>query len=102
MNLFDIPGKDRVSALRALKTIALANGPMEDAERAMLRAAASAYRSDADLEALEPITGEALAEAVHLASQHSPAISTQTARSKRTCAALAANWISQMDGTSGQ
>ena len=64
MNLFSIPGTDRVAALRALKTIALANGDFAEGERAMLTAAAMAYGSDADLEALEPIAPADLAAAV--------------------------------------
>jgi hypothetical protein len=64
MNLFDIPVGDRPSALRALKTIALANGRYEGQERAMLQAAASAYRVEADLDALQTITAEELAASV--------------------------------------
>ena len=64
MDLFDIPLETRPTALRALKTVALANGRFDDAERAMLRAAASAYGVEADPEAIETIEPDALAAAI--------------------------------------
>ncbi|MGZ3476489.1 MAG: hypothetical protein ACXWUG_21630 [Polyangiales bacterium] len=68
MDLFDIPTASRIDALRALKSVALANGRFDDPERAMLRAAAGAYRCDVELDALEAIEPEKLAASVQDAS----------------------------------
>src|SRR5262249_38298133 len=46
------------------KTVALANGEFGDDERSMLTAAAAAYGSDEDLDALEPIGASELAAGV--------------------------------------
>ena len=66
MNLFQIPGSDPHVALRALKTVAMANGTFAEGERAMLRAAAGAYRidPDIDLDALDAIAPDALSAAI--------------------------------------
>jgi len=64
MDLFSVPGADPSACLRALKTVALANGAYDEGERAMMLAAASAYRVEADVDALEPIAAADLAEAV--------------------------------------
>jgi hypothetical protein len=64
MDLFDIPENERLTALRALKTVATANGAFGDPERAMLRAAAGVWRVDADADGLDPITPGDLAAGV--------------------------------------
>src|SRR4051812_44644204 len=64
MDLFDIAPAQRLDALRALKTVALANGRFDAGERALLAAAASAYSVDADLDALESVSPADLAAAV--------------------------------------
>lgn len=65
MNLFDIPPDAKHTALRALKTIAIADGRFETAERALLAAAAATYGVDAgDLDALAPVSPEDLAALV--------------------------------------
>jgi hypothetical protein len=64
MDLFDIPVSGRPAALRALKTVAMANGRFDEQERAMLRAAASAYAVDVDPDALEPIDATEVAAVI--------------------------------------
>jgi hypothetical protein len=64
MDLFDLSSSGRPAALRALKTVASANGRFDEAERAMLLAAASAYGVTADIEELAPISPDALAAAI--------------------------------------
>ena len=64
MDLFDIPENERLTALRALKTVATANGAFGDPERAMLRAAAAVWRVDADADSLDTITPGDLAAGV--------------------------------------
>ena len=64
MDLFAIPDSAVPEALRALKTVAMANGRFDAPERAMLRAAASAYRVDADPDALGTIEPSELAVAL--------------------------------------
>jgi len=64
MNLFQVPGGNPEPALRALKTVAMANGTFADGERALLIAAANAYRAVVDVDALKPITPEDLAAAI--------------------------------------
>jgi hypothetical protein len=64
MDLFRVPGSDAHAVLRALKTVALANGSYDDGERAWMNAAVAAYGVDVDPEGLEPIDAEALAKTV--------------------------------------
>jgi hypothetical protein len=64
VDLFSIPEHGAEPVLRALKSVALANGSYDEGERALMRAAASAYRLDIDVDALEPIDADSLAEAL--------------------------------------
>lgn len=50
--------------LRAMKTVALADGALDDAERAMLHAGQSFTRAVCDIDALESISPDALADAI--------------------------------------
>lgn len=63
MDIFSIPPNRAVFALRALKTVAVADGTWDDKERELLGAAAALYRApDTDLEALTPIAPDDLAQ----------------------------------------
>jgi hypothetical protein len=64
MNLFDVSPTRAHAVLRAIKTVALASGAYDDGERALVRAAASAFGVDADDASLEPIRGDELAAAI--------------------------------------
>jgi tellurite resistance protein len=64
MDLFDLPASQRSSALRALKTVAMANGDFDAAERALLGAAARAYGVAVDADAIAPIGADELAAEV--------------------------------------
>src|SRR5262245_60290576 len=64
MNLFDIPQDERRTALRALKTVAAADGAFGDPERAMLRAAADVWGVDMDADDFDTITPGELAAGV--------------------------------------
>ncbi|HXK17550.1 MAG TPA: hypothetical protein VNG33_07100 [Polyangiaceae bacterium] len=64
MDLFSLPERGATPVLRALKSVALANGSYDEGERALLRAAASAYALDIDVDALEPIDADSLAAAL--------------------------------------
>jgi len=56
------PENERIHALRAMKTIALADGELHDKEVRLIQIAASAMQVTAKVEELEPIQPEALAD----------------------------------------
>jgi hypothetical protein len=59
---FIIPPADVLPyGLRALKTIAMANGTLDDAERGMLEAGMRFMGAPGDLDAIEPIEPDELA-----------------------------------------
>src|SRR5689334_10368818 len=65
MHLFRIPASQAVPALRALKSIAVANGAFDEKERSLLEVAARLYgHGDQDLDALRPISPLDLAQAI--------------------------------------
>src|SRR5688500_8392271 len=61
MQLFQVPEPEALAALRALKSVALANGEFTEAERALLGTAARLYGVAADLDALPSIGAKDLA-----------------------------------------
>ena len=65
MNLFEIGPEAAAAALRALRTVARADGKEADLERKFLEVAARMYGAEKiDLDRLEPIDGAALAKAI--------------------------------------
>ena len=60
-----VPPADRVPfGMRAMKTVALADGELDATERAVMEAAQKMFRVDIDIDALEPITPEELAREI--------------------------------------
>lgn len=62
---FRVPNPTQLHAgLRALYTVAIADGPVDAGEQAMLEAANRAFRGEVDLSALTPIAPDALAHVI--------------------------------------
>ena len=64
MHLFKVEAGQSETALRALKTIALADGQWGTHERTLIECAAELYGSDADIDALDPIEPEQVARVI--------------------------------------
>ncbi len=83
MDLYLPPPHLVVAGQRALKTIALADGSLDDSERAFLEATQHMFRTPVDVDTLEPISPEELAATIV-----SPALRRQLVRGMTVMVAM--------------
>src|SRR5690349_18401436 len=64
MNLAELPAESIAIGLRAMQTVAAANGVFDEAEKALIEAAGRAMGIEIDASALEPIEPDVVARAI--------------------------------------